>query len=230
MMLTSPAYVLITPARNEARSIEATVAAPHPDSVRASRAEVRTGLLIVNADDWGRERGTTTAILNCALLGTVSSVSAMVFMDDSERAAAIAQERGLDPGLHLNLTTPFSARNCSARVINCQQRVAKFLLRGRFAQTVFHPGLIRSFDYIVRTQLDEFRHLYEREPGRIDGHHHMHLCANVLLGGLLPSGIVVRGNFSFVGGEESYANILYRRLVDFLLKQNHRVVDYFYNR
>src|SRR6266849_1582414 len=171
MMLTSPAYVLITPARNEARSIEATVAAPHPDSVRASRAEVRTGLLIVNADDWGRERGTTTAILNCALLGTVSSVSAMVFMDDSERAAAIAQERGLDPGLHLNLTTPFSARNCTARVINCQQRVAKFLLRGRFAQTVFHPGLIRSFDHIVRTQLD-----------------------------------------------------------DFLLKQNHRVVDYFYNR
>ena len=40
------------------------------------------GLLILNADDWGRDRLTTDRILDCCLLEAVSSVSAMVFMED----------------------------------------------------------------------------------------------------------------------------------------------------
>src|SRR5712671_5161398 len=83
--------------------------------------EAHAGLLIVNADDWGRDRSTTAAILNCAVRGVASSVSAMVFMEDSERAAAIAQERGIDAGLHLNLTTSFSAPRCSAKLIKYQE-------------------------------------------------------------------------------------------------------------
>ena len=54
------------------------------------------GRLIVNADDWGRDPRTTGRILDCALRGAVSSVSAMVFMEDSERAATLARERGID--------------------------------------------------------------------------------------------------------------------------------------
>src|ERR1700758_5164513 len=46
-----------------------------------------SGILIINADDWGRDHETTQRILECTLRGTVSSASAMVFMEDSERAA-----------------------------------------------------------------------------------------------------------------------------------------------
>lgn len=186
------------------------------------------GLLIVNADDWGRNYETTVAILNCVLRGTVSSVSAMVFMEDSERAATVALEQGVDAGLHLNFTTSFSAPGCPAQLLKHQQEVAKYLSRSRFAHAIFHPGLMRSFEYVVRVQLDEFCRLYQGPPGRVDGHHHMHLSANVLLGNLLPAGTVVRRNFSFLEGEKSYANILYRKSIDSLLIRKHRLVDYFF--
>jgi hypothetical protein len=196
-----------------------------PEVSEDSRA---AGVLIVNADDWGRNYETTVAILNCVLQGTVSSVSAMLFMEDSERAATVALEQGIDAGLHLNFTTSFSAPGCPAQLLRHQQEVAKYLSRSRFAHTIFHPGLMRSFEYLVRMQLDEFCRLYQGPPGRLDGHHHMHLCANVLLGGLLPPGTLVRRNFSFLEGEKSYANILYRKSVDSLLKRKHHLVDYFF--
>src|SRR6185369_10838794 len=66
-----------------------------------------TGLLILNADDWGRDSKTTNMILDCVVRGSVSSTSAMVFMEDSERAAALARQHRVDCGLHLNFTTPF---------------------------------------------------------------------------------------------------------------------------
>lgn len=210
------------------RSVSASVATADSVFRRADGDDAHAGFLVVNADDWGRNRRTTAAILNCTLRGAASCVSAMVFMEDSERAAVIAQEREIDAGLHLNLTTSFSASRCNAKLVKHQEELARHLLRGRFAQTVFHPGLIRSFEYVVRTQLDEFRRLYQKDPDRVDGHHHMHLCVNVLLGGLLPSGIVVRRNCSFMRGEKSYANILYRQAVDFLLERKHLLADYFF--
>ena len=108
-------------------------------------------------------------------------MSAMVFMEDSERGAALAGEQGIDAGLHLNFTTPFSACGVPSTLGDHQRRLARYLRRHRFAPTVFHPGLTRSFEYVVSAQLDEFRRLYGAEPDRIDGHHHMHLCANVLV-------------------------------------------------
>ena len=187
------------------------------------------GLLIVNADDWGRDRETTERTRECLNRGGVSSVSAMVFMEDSERAAAIARERGIDAGLHLNLTTPFSAPACSARLVERQGELARHLLRHRLAPVVFHPGLVRSFEYVVAAQRDEFSRLYGAEPERVDGHHHMHLCTNVLLGGLLPRGAIVRRNFSFHPGEKSFCNRFYRRVVDRMLARRHRVVDFFFS-
>jgi len=164
--------------------------------------------------------------LECVLLGTVSSVSAMVFMEDSERAAAIARERGIDTGLHLNLTAPFSAPGIPARLIEHQQRLSRYLQWHRLAHVLFHPGLTRSFEYVVRAQLDEFSRLYGTEPDRIDGHHHMHLCANVVLGGVLPPRILVRRNSSFPPGEKSFGNRLYRQAVDRILARRHRLVDF----
>ena len=189
----------------------------------------RVGALIVNADDWGRDHENTERTLECVRRGTVSSVSAMVFMEDSVRAATIAGDRRIDTGLHLNFTTPFSAPGVPARLSEHQGRVARYLGRHRLAQVVFHPGLAGSFKYVAAAQIGEFIRLYGSEPGRIDGHHHMHLCANVLLAKLLPKGTIVRRNFSFRPGDKSYGNRLYRRMVDATLAKRHSLADYFFS-
>jgi hypothetical protein len=201
----------------------------YASTICSSSGTVKTGQLIMNADDWGRDRENTDRILECTVHGTVSSVSAMVFMGDSERAAAIATEKGIDAGLHLNFTTQFSASNVSSRLLDNHQRVAAYLLRRRFNQTIFHPGLRRSFEYVVAAQRDEFVRLYGAQAQRLDGHHHMHLCANVLLAGLLPPATIVRRNFSFQPGEKSFANRLYRKAADHMLARRHRLVDFLFS-
>jgi len=188
----------------------------------------KTDMLIINADDWGRDRDTTERTLDCIRGGSVSSVSAMVFMEDSERAAVTARGQGIDAGLHLNFTTPFSSPCTPTRLIEHQQRLTRYLRRHRFAQVVFHPGLSRSFEYVVKAQLDEFTRLYGSRPDRLDGHHHMHLCANVLFPKLMPWGTVVRRNFSFQPGEKSLANRMYRRFVDGILHRRHELVDFMF--
>jgi predicted glycoside hydrolase/deacetylase ChbG (UPF0249 family) len=152
----------------------------------------------------------------------------MVFMQDSERAADIAQESAIDTGLHLNFTEPFTVPQCTRGLLERQCKVATFLLRYRLAQVFFHPGLVRSFEYIVKAQVDEFRRLYGAEPERLDGHHHMHLCANVLRRELLPHGTLVRRNFCFQPGEKGFFNRLYRKSVDRRLARRHRVVDFLF--
>ena len=199
------------------------------ESAHPSGEAHHTGLLIINADDWGRDRDTTDRTLECIVRGAVSSVSAMVFMEDSERAATIARERAIDVGLHLNFTTPLSAPNCPPQLVEYQRQLAAHLLRHPLARVFFHPWLARSFEYVVAAQLDEFRCLYGAEPERLDGHHHAHLCANILLQGLLPPGTLVRRNFSFQRGEKSLLNRLYRQAVDRMLARRHRVVDFFFS-
>jgi YdjC-like protein len=185
--------------------------------------------LIVNADDWGRDIETTERTLDCLLQRSVSSVSAMVFMEDSERAAEIARDRDIDAGLHLNLTTPFSGAGISRSLREQHRRICRYLGSHRLAQVIFHPGLAGVFRSIVAAQLAEFRRLYGREPSRIDGHHHMHLCSNVLLAGLLPPGTIVRRNFSFEAGEKSFFNRTYRGLVDGALARRHSLSDFFFS-
>ncbi len=199
-----------------------------PESAQQHRKPFH-GALIVNADDWGRDAETTDRTLECISRGAVSSVSAMVFMGDSERAAAIAQEQRVDAGLHLNFTTPFSAARCPAQLLGHQQRLTRYLSSGRLAQVVYHPRLARSFEYVVAAQMEEFNRLYGAEPDRIDGHHHMHLCSNVLFAKLLPAGTMVRRNFSFKRGEKSYFNRFYRGFVDRVLARRYRLTDYFFS-
>jgi hypothetical protein len=189
----------------------------------------RAGVLIINADDWGRDADTTDRIFECVLHGSVSSASGMVFMKDSERAAALAREQDIDVGLHLNFTTLFSAPVVLDRLAEHHRRVSRFLLRNRLSRVVYHPGLANSFDYLVKAQLEEFCRIYGEDPRRVDGHHHMHLCANVLLAGLLPAGTIARRNFSFQPGEKSGVNRLYRRVIDSILARRHRLTDFFFN-
>lgn len=197
---------------------------PHTSAGRTGR-----GALLLNADDWGRDRLTTDRTLECHAAGALSSVSAMVFMEDSERAAVIAQSEKLDVGLHLNFTTAFSGPGCPSGMQARQDRVARYLLKHKLSQIVFHPGLAGDFAYLVEVQIDEFRRIYNAMPDRVDGHHHMHLCANVLLQGLLPQGTIVRRNFSFDSGEKSLWNRKYRNFVDNRLARRHRLTDYFFS-
>jgi len=187
------------------------------------------GLLIVNADDWGQDPRTTDCILDCVKNGSVSAVSAMVFMEDSERAAAAALEHSIDAGLHLNFTAPFTGAAVPAALSERQRRITAYLRRHRLAQLVFNPLLVSSFEYVVRAQIDEFQRLYGAPPARLDGHHHMHLSANVLAQGLMPRGALVRRNFTFQRGEKGIVNRMYRRLVDRRLSNRHRPVDHLYS-
>src|SRR5262249_2220583 len=138
-------------------------------------------------------------------------------MEDSERAAAVARGAQIDTGLHFNFTTPFSAPNCPRQLLARQAALAKYLRRGPLARAVFHPGLVRSFEYVTKAQLDEYGRLYGAYPERIDGHHHMHLCANVLVGKLLPAGTIARRSFSIRPGERSFLKRKYHQLLDFAL-------------
>ena len=98
-----------------------------------------------------------------------------------------------------------------------------------FRASSLSSGLTRSFQYVVAAQLEEYGRLYRKNPDRVDGHHHMHLCANVLLGGLLPAGTVARRNFSFQPGQKSLWNRLYRAGVDRIAARRHGLVDFFFS-
>lgn len=193
--------------------------------------EANTGnaVVIINADDWGRDREVTERTLECLLQGVVSSVSAMVFMEDSERAAELANQHGVDAGLHLNLTTAFSGLGCNPRLKEQQQKVTCFLRASRLCPAIYNPGLAGSFEYVVKAQLDEYERLYRRPPSRVDGHHHMHLCANVQVQELLPPGTILRRNFSFTQGEKGAINRFYRHWRDRRLAKRHRVTDFFFS-
>ena len=186
-------------------------------------------MLIVNADDWGRSRAETDAILRCHLRGRISSVSAMVFMEDSERAAGLAQENRVDVGLHLNFSQHFTGNVVPPGLRNHHRSIVAFLTTNKYAQLFYNPFLRTQFAYSCQSQLEEFTRLFGRAPTHIDGHHHMHLCANALLSRLIPAGTLVRRNFSFWPGEKSLFNRAYRGVVDRWLVRRYRLTDYFFD-
>jgi predicted glycoside hydrolase/deacetylase ChbG (UPF0249 family) len=131
-------------------------------------------MLIINADDWGRSVMETNAAISCYTAGRITSVSAMVFMVDSERAAELAKENAVDVGLHLNFTEGFTGRNNSGKVAEHHNRLAMYLSRNKYSQLLYNPLLRRAFSYFYQAQADEFEHLFVKPRSHIDGHHHMH--------------------------------------------------------
>jgi predicted glycoside hydrolase/deacetylase ChbG (UPF0249 family) len=186
-------------------------------------------MLIVNADDWGRNTTSTDNTMDCFKNGRITSVSAMVFMEDSKRAAALALKNGLDAGLHLNFTTKFNPNIASSKLLECQQRVTAFLQKNRYYFLLYNPALKRDFQYVFSAQYEEYTRLYHQQPTHIDGHHHMHLCANVLLQKLIPRGSKVRRNFSFTSNEKGRVNRLYRFLADRWLRRRYQCTDFFFS-
>jgi predicted glycoside hydrolase/deacetylase ChbG (UPF0249 family) len=187
-------------------------------------------VLIINADDWGRSIAETDAALKCYRAGRVTSVSAMVFMRDSERSSKLAKNHQLDDvGLHLNFSEVFTDADCPQTLKEHHRRIIKFLKSKKYAQLLYNPFLRKAFAYLYQAQAAEFARLFERAPSHIDGHHHMHLCANVLFSNVLPAGTKLRRNFSFWPGEKSGSNRIYRRLVDSWLARRYRLPDYFFD-
>src|SRR6059058_791652 len=186
-------------------------------------------MLIINADDWGRSVAETDAALRCYKGGRTTSVSAMVFMEDSERAAELAKENELDVGLHLNFTEEFTANKYPETLGSCHRNIVRFLTGNRYAQLFYNPLLRKEFVDSYEAQAREFARLYRKPPSHIDGHHHMHLCANLLLSDVIPSGVKMRRNFSFWPGEKSLFNRTYRSLVDLWLARRYQLPDYFFD-
>ena len=186
-------------------------------------------MLIINADDLGRSRNETDAVLACHARGRVTATSAMVFMADSERAASLARAAGIPVGLHLNLSERFTGAGVPAEVRSRHDRVVRFLKASRYALVLFNPLRAADFAAVVAAQFAEFRRLYGAEPAHVDGHQHMHLATNVLLQRLLPQGARVRRNFSFGPGQKGVVNRWYRARVDRLLARRHRLTDHFFS-
>lgn len=186
-------------------------------------------MLIINADDWGRSREETDVELACFSNGRITSVTAMMFMQDSQRAAEIAKSAGLDVGLHLNFNQSYTGAGSSPAAAQAHERIVRFMARSKHATFVYHPVLKRCFRDVFRSQLDEFHRLYGAGPSHVDGHQHRHLCANMLIDRIIPSGEKVRRNFSFWPGEKSLLNRTYRKFVDRWLARRYVMTDYFFS-
>lgn len=186
-------------------------------------------MLIINADDWGRNTAATDNSLICFKNRRITSVTAMLFMADSPRAAELALQYGLDVGLHLNFTLKYDGVVKSGRLIECQQRIASFINATKYNSLLYNPFIIKDFRLVFEAQFEEFMRLYRKAPTHIDGHHHMHLCTNMLCNRLIPKGTKVRRSFTFFPAERDVFNRSYRYMIDLIIKKRYTCTDYFFS-
>jgi predicted glycoside hydrolase/deacetylase ChbG (UPF0249 family) len=152
------------------------------------------GLLIVNADDFGYDERSTDAAAECFARGRITSVSAMVYMRDSERAAAIAREARVPVGLHLNLSEPYTGSDVAEGARRRQARLAE-RFRGewlRVRRWVYDPMIRRDVDGCIGEQLERFQALYGASPSHVDGHKHVQVSPNVFLSRAVRPGTRMR--------------------------------------
>ena len=188
-------------------------------------------MLIITADDYGKTRHATDSILKCFSSKRITSASAMVFMEDSERAASLALKTSLEVGLHLNFTLPFNACDIPSNLRKHQNRVVAYLTKHKLAQVIYNPFLADSFSFLFLAQQEEFIRLYGKLPDFYNGHHHMHLCANMLASNIIPKGTRLRRTFTFTfdSGEKNFFNLLYRHILDIWISRRFVSTDCFYS-
>lgn len=215
----------IAPARS---SLPSLFAAPAGVSGQGKPAG-NGAMLIINADDWGRSRLETDRTLDCRLKGRVTSVSAMVFMEDSERAAELAGQHNMDVGLHLNLGENFSGKGMTEKLSRQHASIVRFLRCNKYALILYNPFLRRQFHDDYCAQLEEFLRLYGRPPSHVNGHLHDHLSTNMLVGKFIPPGTKVRRSFTFFAGERGSLNMAYRKMVDRSLARRYVLTDSFFS-
>lgn len=150
-------------------------------------------------------------------------------MEDSQRAADLARDIGIDTGLHLNFTQKQTQQIHNPLLCIYHERVVGFLTRNKYNFLIYNPTLRKQFHYVFHSQIEEFERIYGAPPTHIDGHHHMHLCANMLIETIIPEGQKVRRNFSFNRGEKSIFNRIYRAVIDKWLSRKYLMTDYFFS-
>jgi predicted glycoside hydrolase/deacetylase ChbG (UPF0249 family) len=148
------------------------------------------GLLIVNADDFGGNALATDRIVKCFEAAAITSASAMVYMPDSRRAAALAGSHSLPIGLHLNLTQEFEDPSTPPTVRERQARAVSYFASARRRRFTYNPFKSLLVKECVADQIECFRELFDAEPTHIDGHNHAHLSPTALFA--LPRELPVR--------------------------------------
>ena len=186
-------------------------------------------MLIINADDLGRDTVSTDTCLDCFRRKRITSASLMVFMADSARAAELAKSENLETGLHFNLVMPFEAAAISDRAREVHETTTRFFRRGPWTQVIYNPLITKAVAASFNSQLEEFRRLFGRDPAHINGHKHFHLSLNMVCGGVLPAGAAVRRSFTFSKSEKKLLNRWYRRAVDSWLLKQHISSDAFFS-
>jgi hypothetical protein len=146
-------------------------------------------MLIINADDFGAAPSATDAILAAWDAGSITSTSMMVWMPDTERAAALASARGLPIGLHLNLTLPFAGAAVPEEVRERQATVLQSFEPDGWRDDRRAPVSEELLRAAIEDQLARYRALCG-QPSHINGHHHVHVHRAVL--DLLPAEIPLR--------------------------------------
>lgn len=182
-----------------------------------------SGLLIINADDFGGNRLATDRIARCFETGGLTSTSAMVYMSDSQRAAQIACSQNLPVGMHLNVTQAFEDPATPTAVRKRQEHLVRYFRRGRLRRFTFNPAVQACARLCIKDQLEEFRRLYGREPSHIDGHNHAHLSPSVFLA--LPKGVRARTRES--SGRE-HLGLFLRQIWHELIARRQTTTDYFF--
>jgi predicted glycoside hydrolase/deacetylase ChbG (UPF0249 family) len=186
-------------------------------------------MIIITADDVGRSVADTDAAATLAALGRVTSMSVMVFMKDTQRAAALASDMPVDAGLHLNLCEPFSESGVPKALAAEHESLAAFFGSTRHAQLSYSLRLRHAFRNVCEAQVAEFERVFSRSPSHVDGHRHRHLCANMLVDLPIPYGYRVRRNLTFAPSEKGRLNRAYRRAVDAYLGTRYELTDYFFS-
>ena len=178
----------------------------------------------------GKPRMPRTAFSGAYAGKRITSASAMVFMEDSERAAALASQTSLEVGLHLNFTMPFSAPGITPDASRAPGQGRLLSDKKQIRPSHLQPFSGKSrLPILFNAQQEEFTRLYGRNPDFYNGHHHMHLCANVLAGKLIPKGARVRRTFTFEQGEKDPFNRLYRRYLNGIISTRFTTTDRFYS-
>jgi chitin disaccharide deacetylase len=186
-----------------------------------------SGLLIINADDWGLDRAPTDAILECFRAGAITSATAMVWMSDSDRAAAIARDHHFPLGLHLNLIEPFTA---APESIARRQRDVADRFRSRPLRALsYDPRLASGVDRCIADQLARFEELYGRPPTHVDGHRHMHISLNAVFASSLRAVGRYRAAFTFPRAESPAPKRVMRAAQNALIRRRFATTRYFFS-
>lgn len=188
------------------------------------------GLLIVNADDWGYDEEATAAIATCHLAGGVTSTTAMAFMRGSTAAAVRAAEvPDLGIGLHLNLVEEYSDPATPADVRERQRDLIAHSRLLRLRRWVYDPFLKNKINAVVADQFRSFISLYGRMPTHLDGHHHCHLAANVLLSPAVPHGTKIRNALSDTYLRNPVTDVLRATRATMIRRRGFRTTDHFFS-